>query len=204
NFIFSSDGDITGLIDGGKSATDSLDLSSLDDPVEVELFANTSDRLHVVNMETITAPSASAANNHLYGANDQPYAWTINGTNAGSVAVSENSTSESIVNFENFGRLRGGTNDDSFEVVTGGTIEGTIHGGDGDGIDSVDYSNTNDHVIVSLVGGGLSDTGIEGIEGVIGNNNGDAGNPFNSLIGIDSGDNLWTIGSFDSLTDGTN
>src|SRR5690606_12300852 len=25
-----------------------------------------------------------------------------------------------------------------------------------------------------------------------------------SLIGIDSGDNLWTIGSFDSLTDGTN
>src|SRR5690606_28091601 len=142
--------------------------------VEVELFASTSDRLHVINMETITAPSASAANNHLYGASDKPYAWTINGTNAGSVAVSGSSNSESTVNFEHFGRLRGGTNNDRFEVLTDDIIKGTIHGGDGDGIDTVDYSKAGTHVTVSLVNGGLSEEGIVGIEGVIGNNNGDA------------------------------
>lgn len=210
NFIFTtSASDITGLIDGGISGNntveDTLDLSLLGQGVVVELFDSNTDNLHVINMEEIIAPVTTAENNYLYGASDRAYIWTIDGINSGSVARADSPSLDSTTRFDHFGQLRGGENNDRFEVVSGGSIAGTIHGGDGDGIDFADYSHTNAHVTVSLGGdGSLGVTGIDGIEGVVGNNGGSSSAQFNSVIGITSGNNIWTIGSFDSVTDGIN
>lgn len=210
NFIFTtSASDITGLVDGGISGNntveDTLDLSLLGQAVIVELFDSNTDNLHAINMEEIIAPVTTAENNYLYGASDRAYIWTIDGINSGSVARADSPSLDSTTRFHHFGQLRGGENNDRFEVVSGGSIAGTIHGGDGDGIDFADYSHTNAHVTVSLGGdGSLGVTGIDGIEGVVGNNGGSSSAQFNSVIGITSGNNIWTIGSFDSVTDGIN
>ena len=210
NFVFSTiTSDITGLIDGGTNGNnliqDTLDISVLDQAITVELFDSDTDNLHVMNMEQIIASDSYAENNYLYGASDRAYIWTIDDVNAGSVARADSPSYESTTRFVNFGQLRGGENNDRFEVITGGSIAGTIHGGDGEGIDFADYSNTNSHVTVALGGdGSLGVTGINGIEGVVGNNGGSGDAQFNSVMGITSGNNVWTIGSFDSVTDGIN
>lgn len=210
NFVFTTiTSDITGLIDGGTNGNnfiqDTLDISILDQAITVELFDSNTDNLHVINMEQITASDNYAENNYLYGASDRAYIWTIDDVNAGSVARADSPSYESTTRFVNFGQLRGGENNDRFEVITGGSIAGTIHGGDGEGIDFADYSHTNSHVTVALGGdGSLGVTGINGIEGVVGNNGGSVDAQFNSVMGIASGNNVWTIGSFDSITDGIN
>ncbi len=210
SFIFkTAASDITGLIDGGTSGSnaveDTLDLTSLEQAIVVELFNSNTDNLHVINMEKITASASTAGSNYLYGASDQAYIWTIDGVNSGSVARADFPSYESTTRFNHFGQLRGGENNDRFEVVSGGSITGTIHGGDGAGIDFADYSHTTSHITISLGGdGSLGVTGINGIEGVVGNNGGLSNTQFNSVIGINSGNNIWTIGSFDSVTDGIN
>ena len=210
NFVFTTtNSDVTGLIDGGTNGNnlvqDTFDISVLDQAITVELFDSNTDNLHVINMEQITASDIDAENNYLYGASDRAYIWTIDDINAGSVARADSPSYESTTRFVNFGQLRGGENNDRFEVITGGSIAGTIHGGDGEGIDFADYSNTNSQVTVALGGdGSLGVTGINGIEGVVGNNSGSVDAQFNSVIGITSGNNVWTIGSFDSVTDGIN
>ncbi|MDF3011950.1 MAG: hypothetical protein K0Q78_154, partial [Cellvibrio sp.] len=201
---------ITGLIDGGSSITqqtteDSINLSALTDGVVVELGNNDSNNLNLANIETITASSENPDANVIIGASDKPYRWNITAPNSGSIEVVEENGSaispllETSVSFTNFGDLRGGTNNDRFNVQA--TVSKNISGGAG--IDLVDYSGRIGSFTITLGGdGSLGNTGINNIEGIIGNSGDD--NTFNSIINVTDGNNIWTIGAFDTTADGLN
>lgn len=216
-FTFStSNSNVTGLIDGGSSIdlsggiVDTLDLQQLT-AVNVELGnvqnPTSNLNLNVDNVEKITASSVNVNDNKLIGGSDRAYSWLIDGKNAGTVSVTPDNASilvplEAKTNFINFGSVAGGTNADRFTVS--GDIK-DIDGGNGLG-DFVDYSSKEADIEIVLNGSGdLGITGIKGIEGIVGNNNGlDLLNTYKSTIKISEGTNTWTLGSFDSVTDGIN
>ncbi|OZY87482.1 hypothetical protein CBP51_11060 [Cellvibrio mixtus] len=197
---------ITGLIDGGSSATlasiqDSLDLTAVTSGVTVELGNSSSNHLNVVNIESITAYTGNPNNNVIIGASDSAYRWNITSLNAGSIERITSPSLETSVNFNNFGELRGGTNSDRFNVQA--QVSKSISGGEGEGIDLVDYSNRTEDVAITIGGNGsLGVTGINGIEGIIGNSG--VNSAYNSTINVTDGNNTWTIGAFDSFSDGIN
>ncbi len=212
-FIFDITANITGLIDGGtsvnaNSVVDSLDIKALASAVTVELVGSTNptsnNNLYVKNIESITAKSGLA--NTLIGASssdpDESYSWVING-NSGVVSL-DSTKIELTTAFTNFSNLRGGTSSDAFEVQAASS--GNIYGGDGDGVDSIDYSKTTSAVVITLGGdGSFGGNVIGGIEGITGNNDGINNTSFNSSIGIDGGTNIWTLGAFtgaDGINDG--
>lgn len=203
-FSFEANGYITGLIDGGTSATqntikDSLDLSAVTGNLTVELGAQQSAALNVLNVEDITASTSNQDNHVLLGASDVAYRWRITAQNQGYIEHAVDPLLETSVNFFNFGDLRGGTNSDRFDVQ--GSITKSIDGGSG--IDLVDYSQRKENFVIVLGGsGGLGNTGISGIEGVVGNSA--SGNGFTSTIQVNSGDNIWEIGASSSFGDGIN
>ncbi len=203
-FVFTANGNITGLIDGGTSATkdvvkDALDLSALTGNLMVALGNQQTAALNVVNVEDIIASTNNQNNHVLIGANDTAYRWKITGENQGIVETAVNPLLETSVNFTNFGDIRGGSNSDRFDVQ--GTITKSIDGGNG--IDLVDYSQRKENFTIEIGGsGGLGDTGINGIEGVVGNS--DSGNGYTSTIKVNSGDNIWEIGAASNFGDGNN
>lgn len=203
-FVFTANGNITGLIDGSTTATkntvkDSLDLSALSGNLTVALGNQQTTALNVVNVEDIIASTNNQDNHVLIGANDTSYRWKITGQNQGVVETAVNPLLETSVNFVNFGDIRGGSNSDRFDVQ--GTITKSIDGGSG--IDLVDYSQRKENFTIELGGsGGLGDTGINGIEGVVGNSA--SGNGYTSTIKVNSGDNIWEIGAASNFGDGNN
>ncbi len=203
-FSFEANGYITGLIDGGSSATqntikDSLNLSAITGNLTIELGNQQTAALNVVNVEEITASTSNQDNHVLIGASDAAYRWRITGQNLGVVERAVDPLLETSVNFINFGDLRGGSNSDRFDVQ--GTVTKSIDGGSG--IDLVDYSQRKENFVIVLGGsGGLGNTGINGIEGVVGNSA--SGNGFTSTIQVNSGDNIWEIGASSSFGDGIN
>ena len=203
-FVFTANGNITGLIDGGTSATkdvvkDALDLSALTGNLMVALGNQQTAALNVVNVEDIIASTNNQNNHVLIGANDTAYRWKITGENQGVVETAVNPLLETSVNFTNFGDIRGGSNSDRFDVQ--GTITKSIDGGNG--IDLVDYSQRKENFTIEIGGsGGLGDTGINGIEGVVGNS--DSGTGYTSTIKVNSGDNIWEIGAASNFGDGNN
>jgi len=203
-FTFAANGNITGLIDGGTSATqntikDSLNLSAITGNLTVELGSQQTAALNVVNIEDITASTGNQDNHVLIGASDVAYRWKITAQNQGTIERAVDPLLETSVNFINFGDLRGGTNSDRFDVQ--GTVTKSIDGGSG--IDLVDYSQRKENFVIVLGGsGGLGNTGINGIEGVVGNSA--SGNGFTSTIQVNSGDNIWEIGASSSFGDGIN
>ena len=217
-FIFSTaNSNVTGLIDGGTSdgskgtIKDTLDLQSLaaaDVQLQSSVVVLSSSGLNVRNIETITASSlTSISNNKLTGASDNAYSWLIDKTNGGTVFATPLTATapvsdEAKTEFFNFGSVTGGTNSDRFTIT--GSI-GNIDGGAGAGIDFVDYSKKEDDDFVVDLGDGKLDSGnVKGIEGVIGNNNGIDKQAHSITIKIAGGTNTWTLGSFDSVTDGVN
>ena len=206
SFIFTtSQGEISGRIDGGSS----LSLDAVKDSVDLSVFiggarVNLADTavessLWVTNIERITANDNNPANNVLIGASDFAYRWEITGLNTGVVERTTDPLLETSVNFVNFGDLRGGTNNDRFDIQ--GTVSKTIDGGGG--TDFVDYSRTKENLDIVLGAGSDFGTGLTGIEGVIGNYA--AGNSYTSSIRIASGTNSWLIGAAgDGLGDGVN
>ncbi|PUA26878.1 MAG: hypothetical protein B0W54_20865 [Cellvibrio sp. 79] len=205
-FTFTANGNITGLIDGGTSATqdtikDALNLSAVTGNLTVRLGSAqaAANVVNVVNVEDITASASNQDNHVLIGASDVAYRWKITAQNQGYIERAVDPTLETSTNFFNFGDLRGGTNSDRFDVQ--GTITKSIDGGSG--IDLVDYSQRKENFVIVLGGsGGLGNTGINGIEGVVGNSA--SGNGFTSTIQVNSGDNIWEIGASSSFGDGNN
>jgi filamentous hemagglutinin family protein len=206
DFVFiNTDSDITGLIDGGDTdlIIDTLDIRALTNGVNVELSPDNlnSTNLHVTNVEEITASPLESANNYIFGAADQSYTWVVDGVNTGTIEPG-NSETEYQVRFKNFNHLQGGDNDDSFTIVDTGNISGSIHGGNRNGTDIVDYSQQQSHVNIILGGNGSQGaTGINGIERIVGNNNGLGGAEFNSSIWVENGNNNWVIGSTTDVND---
>ena len=190
---------ITGRVNGGSSNTvlDEVNLSGLTDGVVVELGNTLSENLNLFNIESVIANKDAHNSNVLIGASDASYSWNITATNSGRIQLTDTSSTDIGVSFTNFGELRGGTNDDRFNVAAGASVSKSISGGDGAGEDWVDYSRRTDEVEITLGGDGLTGTGINGIEGIIGNSLLD--NNYKSIIRVIDGDNTWTI---DELNDG--
>ncbi|HTF98483.1 MAG TPA: hypothetical protein VL995_20250 [Cellvibrio sp.] len=208
-FTYTVDGDITGLIDGGTTATknlisDSIDLLALVGDIEVEIGSQRESAINIINVEEIKAPAIPVNNtrtNTLYGASNTAYRWRITGQNQGVVEEVDNPLlSETSVRFSNFNDIRGGSNSDRFEVQ--GTITKNISGGGG--IDLLDYSQRKESFDITLSGGGnIDNTNIESIEGIVGNSA--AGGGYVSTIKVGSSGNEWEIGTTSSeFGDGTN
>ncbi|WP_444993987.1 hypothetical protein [Aliikangiella sp. IMCC44359] len=205
SFTLKNSDSITGLINGGGGAGDALNIQNLSRDITVVLAANaggnSSDTLYVNNIETINA--SFTQNNTIIGY-DIASAWSIDGTNVSSVESLVAPDAETTVKFTGFSVLSGGNNDDTFEIVNATNIA-QINGGDGAGNDSIDYSNILADVNIN-VGGALTPDGvsIDGIEGLIGNNDGTS--TFNSTISVADGNNTWNILDFDGagIADGIN
>lgn len=209
-FIFTDTAsDVSGLIDGGGSASDSLDLSVLTAGVVVELgstvtssnpdTSNTLTNLHVNNIETLTAANDTneadgndtEVNNWLTSSDNVSLTWTVTERNGGQIFPTSNPAAENTVNFANFGTIIGGEGDDTFGLVgANAEITGSINGGGGD--NRLDFSRVADLLVVTI-GDDISGTlNISNVQGVTGNNN--------AILRIDESDtrtNTWTI-------DGTN
>ena len=108
--------------------------------------------------------------------------WNITGTDTGIV--------NDFLQFQGIGILQGRDDvDDIFVFSDGAEISGTISGGDGDAIDSLDYSDYSTPLSLNLDDGMVSGVtgGVSGIENVIG-----AGESTDTLTGP-NGDATWTI-----------
>ncbi|HWV14066.1 MAG TPA: hypothetical protein VN030_01455 [Cellvibrio sp.] len=222
-FTFLAGGKINGVIDGGSLAADApaglvvvdtLNVEELAQGVAINLSGlKETDRLAIKNIESITASSQSANKNFLYGSSEfESYSWIIDGENKGSVALTEPVSDKYKISFENFGNIQGGTQTDLFQLLDDGQII-SIVGGDGaeNIIDRMDYSLSKKNVEIVL-GSNNSDsdddepakTKINGVEGIKGNNDGSS--PANTLVSSISavGGHVWTLGSFDTTSDGIN
>lgn len=206
NFTFSDTGSIiSGLIDGGASASDTLDLSILTAGVAVELGStvtstnpdstNMPTNIHVNNIETISAANDAnesdsndtEVNNWLTVSDTTNLTWTVTDRNGGQVFPTSNPSAENTVNFVNFGTIIGGDGDDTFGLDgANAEITGRINGGGGD--NRLDFSRVIDLLVVTI-GDDISGTlNISNVQGVTGNNN--------AILRIDEDDdrtNTWTI-----------
>ncbi|WP_185230898.1 filamentous hemagglutinin N-terminal domain-containing protein [Teredinibacter franksiae] len=126
--------------------------------------------------------------------------WVINGSNQG-VLINEATGAKTY--FTGFQNVQGGTGVDQFALQGNNTdyIDGQIHGGGGDAIDTIDFSLVDESVTVQI---GAASGGVEDIEGVTGYRDGTVGaNHQRILIGVDSGNDseisTWTISDFDGV-----
>ncbi|WP_196137586.1 hypothetical protein [Aliikangiella sp. G2MR2-5] len=197
---------ITGLINGGGGANDELNILSLGRDITVQLGPNAgasdSGVLYVTGVESIRANSSN--DNTIIGQSISSN-WSIDTANTSSVAYTQSPTDETTVTFSGFNQIQGGLSDDTFVILDASNLL-QIVGGDGAGNDLIDYSNTLSDININI-GGSLGPDGvtINGIEGLIGNNDGSTGS-FNSQITVNDGNNTWTLFDFDGngIADGIN
>ena len=153
-------GSISGMINGGgQTTTDEFDVSAVTAPVSVALS-------EVVDVESVVG---DGANDTLIGRNTGE-TWQITGANSGSVNGTD---------FTNFSNLTGGSEDDSFQFADGGSISGTLDGGDQTTADEYDVSAVTAPVTVTL-------SDLVNMESVVGDGTND------TLIGRDTGE-TWQI-----------
>ncbi|MDH5652746.1 MAG: hypothetical protein OEZ39_12900 [Gammaproteobacteria bacterium] len=138
-------GTITGLIDGGTSDQDELNIALNSVTVQLgnrSIDAATLDpNLNVDNIETITA-NAAGTDNKIIGDNVTNY-WTIDGTNSVSPdAPAQPQVPEQVVAFNNFHHVTGGTGDDHFYLDAGAGISGMLDGAEGGGNDTLTINVT--------------------------------------------------------------
>jgi hypothetical protein len=174
-FRFSETGSVSGTINGGSNAIterDQLIYSSTTGPIVIDLAAKLQPRAGLlVGIEEIVGTSSSQ--DELRGANTAN-AWSLTGTDTGTVG------SLRFVDIEN---LTGGTFADSFSLVAGGSVRGTMRGGLG--VDTLIGANTNNvwrvqgenaglintmayQEIESLTGGSATDTFVMSPSGSVG------------------------------------
>lgn len=202
---------VAGLIDGGTSAGDELDLRGLTAGVTVNLSGKRAESAFVraTNIEVINAATLTSAKNKLIGASDFDYLWGIGDDDSGNLrplyADGSPASAESIVTFTHFGVLEGGTNSDSFEVTAAKTITTNIDGGEGE--DFINYAKNTANVEILLNSdGSFAVNGISSVENVVGNNDGSG--EYTSTIKVEnSGTSVWTLHSISKgalLSDGLN
>lgn len=216
--------DISGLIDGNVSrnaelmANDSLDVTALIDGVSIELGRDiSSDNLHLSRIETITAAEDidlgdsvdTEQKNVLISQRSESMNWTITERNSGRVDPSAGAQLEQQVVFNHFGSIQGGVGSDTFFLTGSGDVTGMIDGGDGDGIDIANLSESTE-ALEFVIGRNLSiGTNISGLEGLIGNNNGLDSDAPSATLRVESGTNTWAFENTENhfiavLTDGIN
>jgi hypothetical protein len=146
----------------------------------------------------MTLAGDSSAVNTLIGSN-APNMWTITDVNSGTLTSAALSGRVTFYSFQN---LTGGPDDDTFAIRSGGSVAGTIDGGDG--VNTLDYSTFYGNVEVNLqmssatnVGGGVQR--IQDVRGTSGPGyNILVGNGGNILIGGSGARNLLIAGGSES------
>src|SRR5207248_194856 len=137
---------ISGNLDGAAGAN-SLDFSAATGPISVNLASNTATDIGgtFANIQTFKGSSSSDT---LIGP-DAANTWNIPSANAGTVAGNA---------FSSFENLIGGSGDDNFVFMPGGSISGNLDGGPGN--DTLDYHNLSTPVVINL--SNFTATGIGG------------------------------------------
>lgn len=146
SFAFVTGGSISGNLDGGPG-NNTLDYSGFGGPVTVNLATDTATGIggRFFFIDSIVGSSASDT---LIGPNAAA-TWTLTGSNSGSV----NGTA-----FSSFENLTGGTGNDAFVFMPGGSVDGNVDGGGGS--NTLDYSNLTTNVTINI--GAHTATGIGG------------------------------------------
>ncbi len=212
DFVFSSQKNISGSIDGGSGENlvpdgnggfsdqgqfvDTLDYSAWGNhSVTVDLRKDT-------DIEQVIGANGTGANNVLQGPNLDAD-WQVTGTNSGSLYYDDASQ---VTTFSSFKSLVGGSGNDAFQIV-GGSLQGSIAGGAG--VNTLDYSLfTAGHISVSLTGanagsvgnGGLT-RGFSAIQNLIGT--GATGTSGDSLTGANSTTTVNLTGADSGNVNGT-
>lgn len=112
---------------GGTGGTNTLDYSLVTGPVAVDLQNNSASKVMVLMSINALVGSASAADS-LRGPTSAT-TWTLNAANRGTAGN---------VAFSSFENLTGGSGDDTFKFVGGGSLSGALNGGTGTNV--LDYS----------------------------------------------------------------
>lgn len=156
--ISTGTGSLSGMLNGGGGATDSLSLVAAVPATTIQLGLIDNDAvavadgfLNVTGIETITA----AGTGHTIRGENIATTWTINGTNSGNIAPTDGATPTNTVAFSGTGiaTLTGGNDVDTFNM-TAGSI-GTLNGGDGVVADSF---NVTGGVATTMNGGEGNDS----------------------------------------------
>lgn len=196
-----SPGALSGKLDGG-TGNDVLDLSGYTVPIEVNLGGQTKVQGSGAIIINGAGPSTPAISNFesivggqsgtdiLTGSNTSTL-WVIDGVNTGTVNGAR---------FTNFEALRGGTGNDTFSILNGGSLSLQSDGG---GVDTLSYQSYTGPVLVDLQAGtapGVTGTTFSFIENFVGNDTTSGAN--STLRGLDTGA-TWNITNLNSGTVGT-
>src|SRR5690625_5254888 len=205
------------LIDGGTQGENTLDLTgqSGNESLMIAVIPGLSEdaNLNIRGIHTLLANNNDNGNT-LVGP-DVNATWTVTGADKGTLAYTEalddNNTIGRKMEFEGFANLLGGRKDDRFDVEDG-PIAGDIDGGEG--INWLDYSAAVGDIVVPIGSSGDASSAISNIQGIIGNHDPDAANPFNSRVIVGNAApgsiNEWLIALLDehnlneSISDGIN
>jgi hypothetical protein len=168
-------GSVPGSIDGGAGpGVATLDYSAVSGPVTVNLQAGTADDIGLTFRNINNFVGSGNSGDTLVGPDAT---WDINGANAGSV---------NGLTFSSFENLTGGSGNDRFVFLPGGSISGNLDGGGGG--NTLDYSNLTTSVTLNLQG--HTATGIGGTFANITNFIGGSG--VNSVVGPDAA-SVWAV-----------
>jgi hypothetical protein len=147
-FLFNTAGEVTGTINGGASGTgerDQVSYAAVAAPITIDLQAKTQPRASLlVGIEELVGTVASDELRGLNVANT----WSLTAANTGTVGTFR------FVGFEN---LRGGTLEDTFSFVAGGTVA-NLDGGSG--IDTILGPNVVTHWDLQSPGQGTIGTSV--------------------------------------------
>ena len=208
-FSFASAGSgVDGLIDGSSQpdgGKDTLNAKALGGGLVFTMGSDAPAGISFDRIEAITVTEADVGDTGNYntissgdGSND----WTIDGRNTGELTESGATT-----RFTGFQIIQGGDGEDGFLVLASGSddvgIDGGIDGGgqpEG-GFDTIDYSNYEQDLTVTI---GSSTSGITGVEGFTGYREDSVGSAYKrTLIGRDA-NSTWVLRDTGDSTDGVN
>ncbi len=212
-FIFNAFGSLSGLIDGGAvSANDLLDVQAITQGVVVEVGSTVTAtnpnedllNIHVNNIEELVAAADTNTgdnvdteqNNWIVNNRSGAHTWRLDSRNSGTLNLSSTPSAATQVSFENFGHIQGGVNRDRFEFIDSGYISGVLNGGSGSSLDVADFSLIESDVDIEIGSADSSSSNfgrLEGIERVIGNNDGTDALSFNSVLRANSSQTNWRI-----------
>ena len=148
-FVFANNGaQLAGDLNGG-GGNDTLDYSGRTAGVTFDYGAATSTGIggNVSNIETLIG---SAGMDTLIGS-DGGDTWNITGANSGDI--------NGALSFSGFENATGGSGGDLFLVSSGGSLSGTIDGGDGD--DEIDFTMTDAADTVNVGGSVVTRNGAD-------------------------------------------
>ena len=137
NFTFSDGASITGIIDGGAVALDTLDYSAYTTDITVDIGNHTA--TGTAGAYDIEKVIGGSGDDTLIGPN-MVRTWFILGANEGEI--------QHTFEFTGIENLVGGTLEDSFEFSDGAYVTGTIDGGDGENL--LNYSAYTSPITVNL------------------------------------------------------